>query len=159
MEDLLARGVPANPTAQTARTHALHGGEEEAATPFEPAGPPPPRRSPAPMPFAEEGRKPRCLVCASRVSTADTTPPDVRKAKTYPYVMALHCRGKRKPGGWRCGSRARRTGGGRGRRTMMTGGRSTSTPGVGQANNSDRREARKLDKGLSTAQWRFPCEP
>jgi len=42
-------------------------------------------------PFAEGRRKPRCLVWASRVSTADTAPPVVGKAKAYPYVVALHC--------------------------------------------------------------------
>lgn len=42
-------------------------------------------------PFAEGRRKPRCLLWASRVSTADTAPPAVGKAKAYPYVVALHC--------------------------------------------------------------------
>jgi hypothetical protein len=42
-------------------------------------------------PFAEGRRKARCLLWASRVSTADTAPPAVGKAKAYPYVVALHC--------------------------------------------------------------------
>lgn len=42
-------------------------------------------------PFAEGRRKARCLVWASRVSTADTAPPAVGKAKAYPYVVGLHC--------------------------------------------------------------------
>ncbi|XP_066316034.1 2-oxoglutarate-dependent dioxygenase DAO-like isoform X1 [Miscanthus floridulus] len=42
-------------------------------------------------PFAEGRRKPRCLLWASRVSTADTAPPALGKAKAYPYVVALHC--------------------------------------------------------------------
>ncbi|CAD6229258.1 unnamed protein product [Miscanthus lutarioriparius] len=42
-------------------------------------------------PFAEGRRKPRCLLWASRVSTADTALPALGKAKAYPYVVALHC--------------------------------------------------------------------
>lgn len=42
-------------------------------------------------PFAEGRRKARCLLWASRVSTADTAPPAVGKAKAYPYAVALHC--------------------------------------------------------------------
>ena len=36
------------------------------------------------MPFAE-GRKPWCLMCASRVSNSYTAPPSVKKAKAYPF--------------------------------------------------------------------------
>ncbi|KAL6614229.1 hypothetical protein ACP70R_036499 [Stipagrostis hirtigluma subsp. patula] len=42
-------------------------------------------------PFAEERRKPRCLVWASKVSSGEAAPPAAGKAKAYPYVVALHC--------------------------------------------------------------------
>ncbi|KAL6853738.1 hypothetical protein ACP4OV_019767 [Aristida adscensionis] len=42
-------------------------------------------------PFAEDRRRPRCLVWASKVSGDETAPPASGKAKAYPYVVGLHC--------------------------------------------------------------------